>query len=245
MGKLKTVASALTHAARRCSIKPPSAWATATANAHVEMRDQFLAQVVADVLDRIDPPKPLTAATTLAGAGVETYTLPADFRRLTRSRFKIYQEGYPTKAFCAVNSNGDYDAIKDQGAAGGVRYYRIYDYQGAPAIDLLLAPSVGEDTVVNYVSENWIWNGTADTDEFTDDDNDISYVPRELLVAGLVYRFREAKGLDYGDALSEFETRMARYANQSNNTTVVGPASGPRPNAFAWVDAVPDVIPHS
>lgn len=245
MARIKTVASALTAAARRCSIAPPSAWATASSTAHVELRDQFMAQVVADILDRIDPPKPIAAATTLVGSGSETYTLPSDFRRLTRSRFKIYQEGYPTKAFCAVESNGDYDAIKDQGAAGGVRYYRIYDYQGAPAIDLLLAPSVGEDTVVNYVSENWIWNGTADTDEFTDDATDYSYIPRELLVAGIVYRFREAKGLDYGDAMSEFETKLARYANRSNTTTVVGPSSGPRPNAFAWVDAVPDVIPPS
>lgn len=238
---MATVAEILTHAAKRCSVKEPNGWAAATAASAVELRDDIMFQVVEDILDRVDPPRPISKSATLTGDGTsETFTLPTDFRRLQRGRFAIFQTGYPTKQFVPVHDDGEYDAIKDQGLAGATFYYRINALQGAQSIDIYNPPASGTTINLNYVSNRWIRDASSDDDEFQDD-ADISYLPKQLLSAGITYRFRERKGLDYGDVQQDFELQLARFANRNNTTRRIGPSQ--RDVRWVFDIPVPDFIP--
>jgi hypothetical protein len=68
--------------------------------------------------------------------------------------------------------------------------------------------------VVNYVSENWLRNGATLKAEFTLND-DMALLPRRLLEAGTVFRFRERAGLEYADKQAEYEALLARMSNDT------------------------------
>ncbi len=235
------VVNILTRAAAQCSVTLPSSWSGSTDPTILELRD-FLEETAEDILDRVDCPQPLSATATITGTGVEEYDLPADFKRLHRDHYAVY-EGNRTRRPCMpVSQDGAWEYLKELGSAGAYRYYRTHGYDGNFKIDFYRELGTGEAAIVNYVSKNWVVNAGDHKAEFSND-NDNCMFPRKLVEAGIVWKFRERKGLDFTAKSQEYEIQLTRYINDNRTQRVV--SFGPAETLKPWDIPVPDFIPSS
>lgn len=239
------ITTILDRAARQCSVNIPSSWLTASGQSQTELREDFLIETADDILDRIDPPQPISVRYPVPADGSENYALPADFRRLQRDDMAVYETTIQRRRCLPVPSDGMWDHIKEIGYAGAERFYRLKGYEGAYTIDFFDAPGTGIEILVNYVSNSWLQDsgGTA-KQEFTDAE-DVCRLPWRLVVAGLVWRFRERRGLPYQDKYNDYEAQLARYSNtMGNNVGPINFGSNTYPNSPTLIP-VPDFIPES
>lgn len=235
------ITDVLARAARQTSVAAPSAWLSATADEHVEIRDDFLLETVDDVLSRVDFPSPLGAQTIIVGDGSETYAMPTNFLRLQRDKFAVYDASLD-RPVEPITTEGQWVYLKDLGAAGVARYYRTTGYPGAFSLSFYGFPSSGVSITVNYMTTNWKATAAGVPGcEFTNSE-DVTIIPRRILESGIVWRWRERKGLPYQDKYMEYEALITRMANDY---------SGRRSISFGgqdhvrWQDLVPAFIPAS
>lgn len=230
----------LDRAARQCSVASPSNWVTVSGGVHAELLD-FMSETVDDILSRIDTAAPVGATVTITGDGGETYPLPSDYKRVKRGEYAVY-ERYRTRRACVpVSDDGQWQYMQELGTAGAYRFFRIHGYEGAFEIDFYRPLETDLTVVVNYVSTNWAATaGGVVKSEFSLTD-DVSLLPRRLLEAGIVWRFRERKGLDFTGKMAEYEAMLARMANDTK--TVRGISFGPMRGRNPWDVPVPDFIP--
>lgn len=232
------VSDILDRAANQCSLASPDSWVSDTTASVLEMKD-FLLETVDDVLDRVDLPSPITQIASITGDGSETYDLPPAFKRMTRNRTAVYDSGLSRRFGDPISDDGTWEYLTDLSSAGGRRYYRVEGYLGAYTISFRQPLESGVTVKVAYVSRNWLTDGTS-----TFDSEDAETVlPRRLLEAGIVARWRERKGLDYTPKLAEYEAILARLANDSRGRRAI--RFGPRRVASPWDIPAPDTIPEA
>jgi len=236
---MTTIVDVLNRIARHCSITSPSSWITATADEYLEIRDDFLRECVNDLLDRVDWPQPIGGQTTITGTGVAAYALPADFRRLQRNPFSVYDEQLDAPGI-PVSTDGEWVELLDSGIAGADRFFRITGYDGAFEIEFESALDTGDTVVLSYVTKNWMATaGGTVGDMFTEED-DVLVLPDRLVEVGTIWRWRERKGLPYQDKYNEFLALLGRYLNDIRGRRSVSFKTR-RPQR--WQDRVPAWIP--
>jgi len=238
---MTTVAEVLARAARQCSVTAPSSWITATADEHVEIRDDFLLETVDDIAERVDLPSPISAQTTIAGDGSETYDLPANFRRLHRDAYAVY-DTYLDRPVLPVTTDGNWTYLQDLAVTGTDRFYKVTGYEGDFDISFYGFPSASVSITVSYVTRNWLINSGTAGYTFTDEDNDTMLLPRRVVEAGIVWRFRERKGIPYQDKYMEYEAMVARLSNDTRGRREVRFG---HTKPVRWQDIVPPYIPSS
>jgi hypothetical protein len=234
---MTTIVDVLNRIARHCSISSPSSWITATADEHVEIRDDFLRETVNDLLDRVDWPQPVGAQYTVTGTGVETYALPADFRRLQRAAFSVYDEQLDAPGI-PVTNDGDWVELLDSGIAGADRFYRITGYDGAFSISFEGAPS--SDIILSYVSNNWKATAGGTVGSMFTANDDVLILPDRLVEVGTIWRWRERRGMPFQDKYNEFNLLLGRYLNDIRGRRVV---SFKTRRPVRWQDRIPAYIP--
>jgi hypothetical protein len=231
----------LARAARQCSVIPPSSWVTATDQTTLEIRD-FLMETADDVLERIDLTGPISQTITITGTDDETYSLPADYKRLQRGEYAVYERFRTRRACVPVSDDGQWEYMKELGTAGAYRFFRVRGYDENFEIDFYRPLDTGLTAVVSYLSKNWIVNGSTTKSAF-DDNSDVSMLPRRLIEAGIVFRFRERKGLEYGDKQAEYEALLARMGNDTRTRRTIT-FGGVNPRGPFDIP-LPDFIPSS
>lgn len=237
---MTTVVAALDRIARDVSVEVPSDWITTTETAHVEIRDDFLLETVADVTDRLDWPDPISDIYDLTGSGVNSYTLPAQFKRLQRGPLAVYEETRQRKCRPVTTDDlGTY--IADVGWTGIERYYKIEGYEGAFTIYFIDAPTATDDFKIHYVTDYWCASSGGTLQSTFAAVGDILRLPRRLVETGTIYRWRERKGLPFTDKKNEYEMLMTRYGDdmRGRRTFSFGEPETLKP----WDVPVPDFIP--
>ncbi|HPG23167.1 MAG TPA: hypothetical protein PLH75_10300 [Amaricoccus sp.] len=236
MTRVRNVLDAI---ARQCSISTPAnGWVAATQPQHVEIRDGFVRETVDNILDRIDFPEPVSESRVVTGIGAEEQGLPTDFLRLHRQPLAVYHVERQEPCV-AIHSDAEYEFLKTRGAAGARLHYRLHGYEANWKLDFYPIIPVGDTVMVSYVTRNWLMSGsTAGYSISTDED--IILLPRRLVEAGAIWRFRERKGLPFADKQTEYETLMVRYGRDSRTlrTTTYGD-TGPY---WPFNQPVPNVI---
>lgn len=239
---MATVKDVMDEAARRCKVTAPTNWVSATTDTAMLFKD-FLTETVEELLSRVDWPDPIAKDTTIVGSGVETYSLPTDFKRLTRSPMTVYETTTTRRAGIPISSNGDWTFLKTIGSAGGDRYYRTAgDDDNGYTIDFYRFPSASQSIAVSYISKNWLTTGT-DASIWTNVAATL-LLPPDLVRRGVIWRFRQDKGLPYADRMNEYEAILARKANDALNVRRIDMSGEMRSNA-PWKIPVPDYIPPS
>lgn len=233
------IVDVLNRIARHCSIQAPSSWLTATADEYVEIRDDFLRETVNDLLDRVDWPSPIGAQTTISGTGVATYNLPADFRRLQRNPYSVYDDQLDA-AGIPISTDGDWVELLDSGIAGADRFFRLAGYEGAFTIEFEGAPD--SDIIISYVSSNWMATEAGVVGDSFTSATDVLVLPDRLVEVGTIWRWRERKGLPFQDKYTEFNMLLGRYLNDLRGRRSV---SFKRGKAMRWTDRIPAFIPPS
>lgn len=237
---MTTVVEVLARAARQCSIVAPSSWVSSTDDEHVELRDDFLLETVDDIQARVDLPSPIGKQTTISGDGSEQYTLPTNFVRTQRDQLAVYDTQQDSPAI-PVTDDGMWTYIKDIGTSGVRKYYKIEGYEGNYTISIYSNPS--SDLTVSYISDVWMkTDGGTEGNAFTAED-DVILLPRRVVEAGIIWRWRERRGLPYEDKYNEYEALIARLSNDTRGRRVID--MGQSSTDVRWQDLVPSFIPAS
>ena len=236
---MTTVVTVLDRAARQLSIAAPSSWISATDDEYKEIRDDFLRQACDDLLDRVDWPSPLGITYAVTGTGVEEYALPSNFRRLQRHPLSVYDSQLDV-AGTPVTTEGEWVEIEDSGTPGAVRYYRVFGYEGAWQIGFLPVPST--NITLSYITTRWMVTSGGSYGNMLTADTDILLLPERIVEAGIVWRWRERKGLPFTDKYMEHETLLARMGNDLKGRRTI--SFGER-RIVRWQDRVPATIPSS
>jgi len=238
-----TVSDVMDSVARDCSTEPPSAWITATDTEYLELKD-YLRRVVTDILDRVDLPSPIGAEYDLTGDGTETYNLPSKFHRLHRDTAAVFETTSQRRPVIPVANDGDWRHLKEIGSTGAERYFRLRGQPGAYTIDIYALPSTSITFQISYNSTNWLETaGGTGAGEWSNND-DVLRLPRDIIEIGVTMRWRRRRGLAYMDLVSEYESRIARLANDSRPRRHI--TFGRRARRSSPFDVpVPDFIPSS
>jgi hypothetical protein len=114
--------------------------------------------------------------------------------------------------------------------AGPYAEYRIRD----GSILFLPVPSAGDTCAFEYVTRNWLESedGTATRAKIADDE-DVPLLDAEILALGLEWRWRKAKGLDYGQEHADYESRVIDALARD----------GTKPRVDIAGESIPDDIP--
>ena len=233
------IVDALNRVAREVSLSQPSSWLSATADEYTEIRDDFLLETVSDIADRVDLTSPIGAQTTITGTGVETYSLPSNFLRIQRDEAAVYDVTLQRFGIPVV-ADGEWTDLISRGAAGADRYYKISGYDGNFEISFYQYPT--SDITVSYITTNWMATsgGTAGS-SFTDA-GDVLLLPRRIVECGIVWRWRERKGLPFDAKYAEYQILLARLANDSRTRRKINFGNK---KLVRWQDKVPAFIPAS
>jgi len=248
---MATIKEAMDRAARECSLTPPSDWISTTSATYVEMLD-FLDETVEELLDRIDWPAPIGATSTITGPGTasssgnySTHSLPSGMKRIKRDNWAVWESSNTRRMAVPISTDGQWGYLDTVGSAGAWRYYRTAgDEDAGFTIDFFRALSATETMSVNYVSKNWLRLASDSTEAATwADAADTLLLPRRLIELGVVWRFRQRKGLGYQDKYAEYEIRLTRAANDYRKSRSIsfGGSDGSHPMRVP----VPDFIPSS
>ena len=240
---MATVKTAMDKAARGCSYTPPADWVSATSFQWMEMKD-MLDSTVDELLDRVDWPAPVGATATFSGNGDASYSIPAGFKRVVRDELAVFETTNNRRPCVPVPSDGAFEYLQLVGSAGVQRYYQITgDEENGFTIEFFPALESGETVKMQYVSKFWLVTGGNESATWTTV-NDTLQLPAKLIELGVIWRFRQRKGLGYQDVYSEYEIRLARAAadyrqrkslNFGDTSDTVKPMRVP----------VPDYIPSS
>lgn len=236
---MTTVVDVLNRIARHCSISAPSSWVTATADEHVEIRDDFMRETVDDLLDRVDWPQPVGAQEIITGTGVATYALPASFRRLQRNPLSVY-DALLNAPCVPITTDGDWVQLLDSGVSGADRFYRLTGYEGAYEIEVDAALEAGSDLTISYVSNNWKATAAGVVGNAFTAEDDVLILPARLVEVGTIWRWRERKGLPFEDKNTEFNMLLGRYLNDIRGRRSV---TFTTKKPVRWQDRIPAYIP--
>lgn len=116
-------------------------------------------------------------------------------------------------------SPSGWQALKATGSAAG--YWSQYRIRGGRLL-MYPAPAAGQTAAFEYVSENWVSNALSDTfrKAFSADD-DYPLLDSDLLMAGLVWRWKKAKGFAYGEDFDDYEELVTDAMTRNASATVI------------------------
>nr|WP_041296551.1 hypothetical protein [Janthinobacterium sp. Marseille] len=88
---------------------------------------------------------------------------------------------------------------------GPFNAYRIINDQ----INFYPDPVAGQTCAFEYISRNWVNTSVAATSSVWTNDADTPKISDQLMILGTVWRWKQAKGLDYAEDFAKYERRMA------------------------------------
>lgn len=145
--------------------------------------------------------------------GTADYALPSDFDHFIDETAWNRSD---TEALQGPLSPQHWQEIKSSGLGSGAygQRWRIKrSTSGSIANRFFLdpTPTATETLVFEYVSTSWCTDSLGTTGQSAmAADTDLPLLPEHLLTMGLIWRLLKAKGLEYGDALAEYNASLRR-----------------------------------
>lgn len=97
----------------------------------------------------------------------------------------------------------------------------------AGSIYITPTPSAGQSIYYEYISTKWVLSNASYYTEFQAD-ADTTLVPEKLLILGIVWRFKQSKGLAFEGDLGKYETQLKQAMMDDQPSPVISLGS-PRP----------------
>ena len=102
-------------------------------------------------------------------------------------------------------SQQDWQEAKANQINGPFNSFRII----ADAINFYPNPVAGQTCAFEYMSRNWVNTSTGSTSDTWTNDADTPKLDGQLMVLGIIWRWKAAKGLDYAEDYAKYERRVA------------------------------------
>ena len=159
----------------------------------------------------------LTQTNTSFAFGQQSYPLPADFDWMISGT--QWDRGYRWQVFGPLTPQ-EWQVLKSGlSPTGPRRRFRLMN--GLYYLDPI--PYDSNTLVYEYYSRNFALTGgvtTAPASRFTTD-TDTYLLPEDLLVLGLKWRYRRAKGMDYTQEQDDYETALQREIGRDASARVL------------------------
>lgn len=161
-----------------------------------------LAQVEGDELSRVHDWQSLNRTLTITGDGsTEFWTLPSDFDRFLRDA-PLWRESQPFLPLDGPVLDQDFLGYQTNQTEPPFPIWRLVEN----TIDIW--PVLDSGDVVNgeYRTKYWVTDSTGTTEKARITvDSDEFLIPERLLVLGVVWRWKKAKGLEYGQDYQTYQ----------------------------------------
>ena len=229
----RTALQVAQSAALRIGIDVPSALVSATDRTNLELRE--IMQEAAERIVRSHDWQVLKVQATVNGDGTTTdFALPTDYLRMpkdtqvwsTRWDRPLLQVTVEDDLRLAVR---EYDLVQGTWTiiAGSLRF--------RPAL------ATGEDAYFIYISDTFVSPASgADTNRFSLDDDEFRLNPR-LLELGMIWEWRNRKGLEYTDDLDIYNAALSEAISDDKGARIITQSS--RRNVRANVSYPWEIVP--
>jgi len=114
--------------------------------------------------------------------------------------------------------------------AGPFNRFRII----ADVLNFYPVPAAGQTCVFEYIDRRWVSTASTPSEVFTND-GDSTFLDDRLMMLGMVWRWKAAKGLSYAEDFNKYETALADASNRDAGKATIS-MSG------AMYDVVPLVV---
>lgn len=160
----------------------------------------------------------LNIAGQITGDGTTTlFSLPADWGELSPGQ-KFYSSVYPLLSLPGPVTNENMAALKVLPTFPTRPVWRII----GGTLEFFPALGAGEIVTFNYYSTNWVSNaaGTQRQPGFLLD-SDFSMIDEIVLRRGLIYRWKQSKGLDYAEDFRSYQMSLDRAAGREDAERII------------------------
>lgn len=157
--------------------------------------------------------------TTVATEQQTGHTLPSDLDRIINET--LWNRSTTDPVYGPLTSQS-WQAQKAQVTSTVWSQYRLR----GNSFWLLPAPAAGQSIYYEYVSSKWCQSAGGVAQSAWAADTDTAKLPEHLLTLGLVWRWLEAKGLDYTQRYDEYEREKAKIVSRDGTRrklNAVGP----------------------
>jgi hypothetical protein len=164
----------------------------------------------------------LNIAGQIVGDGSTTlFALPADWAEFSPGQ-RLFSTLYPTLPIYGPVTNEQLAQMKASPAFPTRPVWRII----GGTLEIWPALASTETVTFNYYSTNWVSNaaGIVRQPGFLLD-SDFSMIDEIVLRRGLIYRWKESKGLDYAEAQASYQHSIDRAAGREDAERIVSTAS--------------------
>ena len=146
----------------------------------------------------------LTTSSTTLAFGQESYPLPSDYDYMITGT--QWDRGFRWQIYGPLTP-GEWQVLKSGlSPTGPRRRFRLM--AGKFFLDPI--PYDSNNLVYEYYSTNFALDSSGNGKNLFSQDSDTYVLPDDLLVLGLIWRWRRAKGLDYEQEFKTYEDAMAR-----------------------------------
>ena len=129
-----------------------------------------------------------------------------------------------------------WQAYQATGISGPTMRYRILDN----AFYLYPDPGAGRSMAFEYVSKNWNQTtGSVEQDAWAND-TDTGLLDEKLMTLVLIWRWKKAKGMEYGEDFSLYERRVANAIARDGASPHISLSRYRRAGALIGRDSVPE-----
>lgn len=180
-----------------------------------------LAQDIGDELRERFYWRNLNIAGTLTGDGATTlFALPSDWATLSPGQ-RFYSSVYPLLSLPGPVSNESMASLKVLPSYPTRPVWRII----GGTLEFFPALKLGEIITFNYYSMNWVSNavGLIRQPGFLLD-SDFSMIDEIVLRRGLIYRWKQSKGLDYAEDFRSYQMSLDRAAGREDSERIISMA---------------------
>lgn len=166
----------------------------------------------------------LNIAAQIVGDGVTTlFALPSDWGGLSPGQ-QLFSSLYPTLPLYGPVTNEQLAAMKASPAFPTRPVWRVV----GGTMEIWPALGSGEVVSFNYYSVNWISDVTGATRKNTwSADSDFSVMDERTLARGVIWMWKQSKGLDYAEDFRRYERSMDRAVGREDTERIVSMANRP------------------
>ena len=89
--------------------------------------------------------------------------------------------------------------------------------------DLLLTPTptAGDTYAYEYVSKNWCETSGGTEQSSWQNDTDVGILSEEIMILGIIWRYRKAKGFDYAEEFRNYQTRVEQAIMRDGGKRII------------------------
>lgn len=214
------------------ALEKPSAVYGSTTREHVELAN--IANEMAAMIAASHEWQILNKIAVITGDGTtEDFALPSDFDRML-DKSQLWSTSLETP-LSPISDRDDWLELDIKTFDFVINAWIIY----AGEIHIKPALSTGVQVKYFYQSNLWGLNGATPISEFTADTNTFR-IDERLLKLGIIWKWREMKGLPYAEDLATYERLLAKLAMRDKGSRIIrlGKAVLPRDTTVAYPQSI-------